>query len=153
MTSTIKLACPVSGKTATLPYSDDEEGKFTPYEGDDDIDLPKGWGRMVIDIVAPNPEISEVLAVRAKEVRTAMKQLKAASDDEKLPEEERKALKAELESGDVLKKVEAEAARRLPLPDEETVVLRLAFPVLSDEAMGTAIKVLREAGFPIEEPK
>jgi hypothetical protein len=152
MKSSIKLACPVSGKTASVPYADDEEGKFVPYEGDDEIDLPRGWGRMVFDVVAPNPEIAEVAETRAKEVRAAMKQIKSASADPKLSEEERAEVKADLDSGKVLQEVEAEAARRLPLPEQETVVLRLAFPVLSDEAVGAAIKALRDAGFPIEAP-
>ena len=153
MKSQIKLVCPVSAQIAAMPYADDEEGTFVPYEGDDDIDLPVGWGRLVLDVVAPNPEIGEATRARELEVKAAMKQIQAMVKDESVPEAQRKMVADELKSGKAKKEVEAQPAERIPIPTEGTVVLRLAFPVLGSEAVGAALKALRDAGFPIVEAK
>ena len=39
------------------------------------------------------------------------------------------------------------------MPAEATSLLRLQFQVLSDEAMGAALRALLDAGFPIEAPQ
>ena len=148
--SQIRLVCPFSSKRHTLAYVEGGEGVFVPYEPDDEVELPLGWGRMVIDQVVVNPEIKEVKTIRREEVKAGMAALKVAIKDESFPADHRKKVKAELDNGKALKETRRLARETYPLPDDETILVRMQFPVLSEEGIAEALKVLREAGFPIE---
>lgn len=161
MKSRINLVCPVSGVEADIPYADDEEGTFVPYESEEDVDLPLGWGRLAFDVVAPNPEIEGVKKAREAAVKERMDFFRSmatapdeagASDAQKEAQKvQRETLKKEIKSGQALKIATADTEEQIPMPEEETVVLRLQYPVLSPEAVGALVKALKDAGFPIEE--
>ena len=152
MKSTTNYVCPVSGKSVRVPYSGDEEGSFGIYDGEDEVDLPLGWGRFVLDVVVANPEVAEVKRARKTELKEAMDSLKATAEDEAVPEAQRRTIQSEMDSGVALRQAIAMIEDRYPLPEEDTVLLRLQYPVLSDEAIGTLLKTLRDAGFQIDGP-
>lgn len=150
MKSTIQLVCPVSGARAKpVPYADSEEGTFLPHVEDAPPDLPVGWGRLVIDVVVRNPEIKTVLTARAQEMARAMETLEQAANDGSATAPQ---VREHIDSGAATKAAEEAINAELPLPEDRKVYLRLQYPVLSDEAVGAAIKALRDAGFPIEGP-
>ena len=142
------LVRPVSGKRAVVSYdSGDQDGTFVPTG--EASDLPMWWGSIALSMVVPNPEIEEVKSARRVEVDETIKTIEAAAADASVPEAQRSVLKAELASGKAKKHAKRLAVENHPLPDEDTVLVCLRLSVLSDEAMATAIRVLREAGFPI----
>ena len=164
--SKITLICPVSGKRVSIPYALEGQGVFLPCDEADPMDLPIGWGRLVIDVVVPNSEIEAVRIVRDEEVRAAIDQLRnvlastdrliagAAADQERAAlQMQRSAVQAELDSGRAKLDAQKIIEDKHPMPAEATSLLRLQFQVLSDEAMGAALRALRDAGFPIEAPQ
>lgn len=151
MKSSITLICPVSGKRArAIPLTDAIEGEFVHYEPEDDapVDLPLGWGRLVLDVHAKNPEHAAALAQRSEAAREAKTSWDAALADAKVPEDQKAQLRAELESGQAAEQLETVLDDRFPLP-EEYVLMRLQYPVLSDDAVTALVKALRAAGFPM----
>lgn len=139
--SAILLVCPVTGKRADPVFLDEDapEGEFVTVEPDETApNLPVGWGRLQLDIVAPNPDVAKIEAIRQRE----RAQRDAMLADPDVPEEQK---------AHVRDTFDAVLDEQYPVPENDMLVRRLELPVLSDEAMATIVAALKAAGLPIKD--
>lgn len=146
MKSTIQYHCPVTNKRTrvNLPGSD-EDGVFLPVteEDEDGLDLPLGWGRLVIEQVVRNPEVEQAKAAR----RAFVEQTTAAVEQQARGDSEQAAqIRAEIESGAAAEQIQAAAEEQIPIPEDATVTMRATYSVLSDEAIAEILSALEKAG-------
>jgi hypothetical protein len=145
MKSFTQLVCPVSAAKAKVPLAVAPSGVFLPLEDDEDgvAGLPVGWGGLVVTRVVGNPDYDLTAQARAaalvQEMDNARKALEAAPEDERA--------KVDLQQVEAAVKAQIEA--NMPMP-EATMRVQARFDVLSPEALETALKLLRDAGFPFE---
>lgn len=144
------FVCPVSGKRKVVPG---HPGVTSEIVTDDTFFAPVGWGRLVVEIVIPNPEVAERQTARAKEKADALAQIKAMCEDKEVPASVRTSTKKKLASGEVEKEIEMrlDLDARYAAPEQDTVVRRVSYNVLSDEALIAGLAALKNVGFPVEE--
>lgn len=139
--STVTHVCPVTKKRKVEPLDDGPAAGaavFIPFgEEDTDIDLPVGWGRITIEIVAKDAAAVQHAAAKAAMLEEGHAKISA---DATATDEQKAQSRAMFDS-------EVERA----MPDQAIDgVIRIQFPCLSDDAIGKALLLLKDAGFPIE---
>lgn len=139
--STLNFVCPVTNKRAKPILLDEDapEGEFILVEAEEGSPrLPVGWGRLTLEIVVANPAVAEVQTMRAAENQLKNKLM----EDPEITKEQKELVDATWE---------ATLDEKYPMPESTTLVKRLSFDVLSDEAVAGALGALKNAGFPIKE--
>lgn len=146
MKSKIHYVCPVSGKRAKVPYLDTEEGVFTEAPEDEAPELPVGWGRVTIDLVAKNPGYEAALEEREEMIQQGLQYVESEALNKDRTEAERVSIRERLANGSARDEIEEKIEEDRPLPDP-ILWFRLEYPVLSDEALAAVVQALRKAGF------
>lgn len=153
MNSFTRLTCPVTGRHIRVPFSSVEDGVFAVVEPDDDShELPEGWGRLVLEISVPNPEVVIVAGHRDQEVAAALEELRQTLTREDLPKGQREQLQTALDLGTAERDIREAVEERNPGPDDLVVTARSTFPVLSLEALRQAVEGLSKVGFKFSDP-
>lgn len=148
--STLRLACPISGKlTAPIPY-EHANGVAEVVEPEEDILLPVGWGRLQLDVVAENPEVSEHAEARRVFITQEVKNAEAMLESDEVPAEVKTQVKTALENGRIAHELGERFDAEHEAPEDGVVYLRFAYDVLSSEAVGQVVTALQGLGFTFE---
>ena len=137
--------CPVS-KARTKPIESplDDEGTFVSHVESTDPEMPKGWGRLTLDVVALT-DYDEVLERRNKILDEAMRTVRMMAADSSNPDLAAQSRDG-IDDGSVFRDIVARVDQDHPLPPK-TVWRRLQYPVLSPEAINHLLRVMQDAGF------
>lgn len=142
----LRIACPLSGKVASVPY-EQVNGEPEIIEPEEELLLPRGWGRLTLDVVIDNPEIDAARKARAAFIAEQLAATEELLASDAVPDAEKARLQKAVKSGELAQAIEQKADEDFPIPDAPKVILRYAYEALSNDAMGTAFTALEAAGF------
>ncbi|MSQ55775.1 MAG: hypothetical protein EXR31_10455 [Betaproteobacteria bacterium] len=130
------LRCPITGQRHKIV---DDDGAPTILDADEALDLPPGWGEIIVRRVIPHPAFAAATVLRHEHAQSLHARLAAAAADLDLPPEEQEHAVAQ------------QVDRDLPLPPEYATV-EWSFGSVSPAGMDDLDAELAKLGLVLTSP-